>query len=246
MVVIFLQRRARVRMVLALGIFLAVTGIRAGTVILRDSVQAGAGLLPIKRVDTNRQVAALTFDISRGSAALRQLLDVLKRHDVRATFFVNGNWALENPGLVRELVAAGHELASGGHWEEKLVALPQERVVESIRTSHRALTEVAGSEPAPLFRPPGGYSNSRLVETALDEGYHTVIWSLDSRDTATRDAARTARRVVNEVRPGDIIRFSADDGGHPVAAALDLAITQLKAKGFHLVTVGMLLRAEVE
>lgn len=245
-VVIWVQRRTRARVILAVTAFLLLAGIHAGTALLGAALPAAVELLPITRADTTRPVAALTFEIAQGTGALSGVLEVLRRHQVTATFFVNGTWALEHPDWVRKLGQAGHELALGGHWVERLVALPADRIAESIRASQQAIKEAAGQSPSPLFRPPGGYSSSRLVETALNEGYHTVLWSLDARDVATRNAGRTATRVAARARPGDIIRFSADALGHPVASALDLAIVRLKARGFQLVSVGMLLRLEVQ
>lgn len=244
-VVIWVQRRTRARIILALAAF-ALLGIHAGASRLGEVLPAGVELLPITRADTTRPVAALTFEIAQGTGALPAVLEVLRRHQVTATFFVNGSWALHHPDWVRKLVQAGHELALGGHWVERLVALPSDRIAESIRASQLAIEEAAGASPSPLFRPPGGYSNSRLVETALNEGYHTVLWSLDARDAVTRNAERTAARVAARVRPGDIVRFSADALGHPVASALELAITRLTARGFRLVSVGMLLRLEAQ
>lgn len=245
LLVVFIGRRTRLRIAVAAGVFATVLVLRATMLVTGLALPAAARLLPIRRVETTQPVVALTFEVARGTTNLRGVLEVLARHELRATFFLNGDWVVEHPELARALRAAGHEVGQGGQWAEKLPALSHARIADSITTAHQTIREVTGAEPAPLFRPPGGYCNAAVIEVALDEGYHTVIWSLDSRDTSTRDPGRVGSRVGSRARPGDIIRFSADDTGHQAAAGLEAAIAELRARGFTMTTVGNLLRSEV-
>ena len=242
MFVVFFERRTQIRMAVAFLFLLAVVSVRVGTITSYHAVQARGGLVPIRSVKTSQEQIALSFDLNEGQHTLIEVLDVLQSEDVRATFFVNGAWAESHPDLVQRMHQAGHEVANGGYSADKHPALGPQGVAESIGQAHRSLEEALAEEPTALFRPPGGYSNSMVVNAALDEGYHTVLWRLDSRDSVTTHAQRTIKWVTHRARAGDIIRFSANDAGHQATPILIGVIAALREHGITLMTVGDLIR----
>ena len=242
MFVVFLERRTQIRIAMAFLVFVTLASLRVGTIVSSHAWQVDAGLAPIRSIGTDQGVVALSFDVEEGQEVLTEVLSVLRVNQIQATFFINGQWAENHPEMVQLIYQHHHEVANGGYTSEKHPPLGPEGVARSIGDTHRSLRETLGNEPTALFRPPGGYSNQMVVETALEEGYHTVLWRLDSRDSVTRHADRTINWVKRRARAGDIIRFSASDRGHEAGKIVQGVIEALKERGLSPTTVGKLIQ----
>lgn len=191
------------------------------------------------RIRRPREVA-LTFDDGPWPRSTRQILEVLERKHVRATFFLVGSLASRHPGLVRLLVRNG--MAIGNHsWFHP--ARPMFRRIGD----HRQRTEMArtnrllarfGVRPR-LFRPPGGSYDEDVIETARELGLRVVLWDVDAEDWragATRSSI--VRNVMRQVRPGSIVLLHDGGGdGSTTAAALSEIIKRIRARGLRLVSL---------
>jgi peptidoglycan/xylan/chitin deacetylase (PgdA/CDA1 family) len=189
------------------------------------------------------KVVALTFDDGPHPAFTPQILDILKRYGVRATFFLIGARAERYPDLARRIVAEGHEI--GDHTYSHPADLPRkdwDAICREIVKGADAIERVTGVRPK-LFRPPRGYLNYRVHTAAQLCGFTVVLWtvSADHHDAPTPEAM--AQRVFKLVHPGAIVLMH--DGRIPIrwkdVKALPLLLDGLRKRGYRFVTVSELL-----
>lgn len=185
---------------------------------------------------TAREVA-LTFDDGPWTLT-GGFLDLLRRYEVPATFFLIGQNIAPHHALLERMVAEGH--AIGNHtWGHLNVAGGN---LEQLRSTSDAIRAVTGVTPC-VFRPPGGATGPALQAQAHALGMAGVLWSVDTDDWQLPGTATIVTRALHDATPGGIILMH--DGGGPreaTLAALPQIITGLRARGYRLVTVPQLLR----
>jgi chitin deacetylase len=183
---------------------------------------------------------ALTFDDGPWQKSTLQILDVLKKNKVKATFFVVGRQVERYPQLVKQIVNEGHAL--GNHsWSHQYHHFNQSGVLREIDGTTELVYKTTGVKTN-LFRPPGGVMNNGLASYAHEKKYGIIMWSADSLDWRYRNTAGLVDRVLREARPGGIVLMH-DGGGnrHATVEALPIVISQLKKRGYYFVTVPELL-----
>lgn len=160
---------------------------------------------------------ALTFDDGPNPEWTPQLLDILARNGVRATFFLVGRYAAQQPGLVRQMVESGHLI--GNHsWSHPNLALTSGRQVseELSRTSNR-LEQIVGA-PVRYFRPPFGARRPVVLQLARAMGMEPVLWNAITNDwsepASERIAGRLAGKIDRNHRRGWATNIVLHDGGH--------------------------------
>jgi peptidoglycan/xylan/chitin deacetylase (PgdA/CDA1 family) len=138
--------------------------------------------------EPSRRVA-LTIDAEHSDhptrpEAARELVELLARERVRATFFVQGAWAQANPGLAGRIAADGHLVGSHSHWHAPISLLTDEGIERDLERAAEALDEAAGVDPRPWFRCPyGDGGEDPRVTAILDRmGYRHRGWDIDPRD----------------------------------------------------------------
>ena len=190
---------------------------------------------------------ALSFDDGPDPEVTPSVLDALAKHGARATFFTIGQSLEAHPRLARRIVVEGHEL--GNHswrhsrWQNFFGAAQQAREIER---GAQAIAVVTGRQGRPLYRPAIGLKSPALARAAHAQQVTLVAWSLHSRDTRTADPKRMAQRVLQRIRPGDIVLMH-DGHDRPgrhrpaCAQAMPLILQGLREKGLHCVTVSGLL-----
>ena len=183
---------------------------------------------------------ALTFDDGPSPLYTPQVLAVLARYHVPATFFLVGYHVLQYPDLARAEIRAG--MTVGDHSFDHPIyppfaALTAEGITTEIARGRDALRGL--TPPARLFRPPGGSYSPYVIATARRLGMRVVLWSVDPADWVIgTSSARIVARVLGAVRPGSIV-IMHDGGGNRAAtvAALPAIITGIRARGLRLVAL---------
>ncbi len=196
--------------------------------------------MPIFYVQKKAPEVTLTFDISWGKETLPKVLEILKEHQVPATFFLSGPWAVQHPEAVRMIYEQGHEIASHGDRHVNLSEYPKEVVRENIAKAHQDLLSVV-ERVAPFFRPPNGDYDDLVIDTARELGYETVIWAVDSLDWKNPGPDYMVERVIKRVFPGAVILCHASDSSKQIHLALPGIIKGLRTKGYKLVTLSQLM-----
>jgi len=183
---------------------------------------------------------ALTFDDGPNPAWTPRLLEVLASHNLRATFFMLGRYAEAGPGLVRQIVAAGHLI--GNHsWSHPNLALASAvRVREELTRTSQTLEQIAGA-PVRFFRPPFGARRPVVFRIARELGLTPVLWNAMTSDwsepSADRIVERLTRRIDRLEREGRAATIVLHDGGHlklgvdrgPSVAAAERIVARYKA-----------------
>lgn len=170
---------------------------------------------------------------------LPKVLAILNAYHQPATFFLSGPWAKTHAQLVRDIQQSGGELASHGQAHVDLGAYSTAAIAANIGAADTILRQYTNG-PLRFFRPPNGDWSARSVETASGLGYQTIIWSIDSRDWMNPGVHTIVSRVVNGAFPGAIILLHASDTCQQTDLALPTIITQVRAHGYRLVTLGQL------
>jgi peptidoglycan/xylan/chitin deacetylase (PgdA/CDA1 family) len=201
-----------------------------------------------------RRQLALTYDDGPNPRCTAALLEALERHAARATFFLIGRWAEREPGLVRELRAAGHAIGNHTYSHPKLPLLTSAQVQEELARC-RAAIEEAGVEldelgGDALMRPPYGRRRPGTLRAVRAAGYVPVTWSLtayDWRPSATVD--KLARRCAR-ASDGDVILLHDGASSEPAGdreasvAATERTLERFTAEGYSFVSVPELVDAE--
>jgi peptidoglycan/xylan/chitin deacetylase (PgdA/CDA1 family) len=189
---------------------------------------------------------ALTYDDGPNDPYTLQLLDVLAKHDVRATFFLVGRFVEQRPDIVRAIVAAGHDI--GNHtWSHPYLiwASPAEARRQLERTS-RVIEEVTGQTPR-LFRPPFGGRRPGTFGLVRKLGMTPIMWRVSTYDWEADSHEFILKKARKRIRGGDVILMH--DGGHTrmgvkrshTVAATDQLISEYKMKGYEFVSVSEML-----
>lgn len=93
-----------------------------------------------------------------------------------------------------------------------------------------------------MFRPPGGFYNHQVIETAHQKGYTVVLWSVDPRDWSCPPTAQVVETVVHNIKPGSIVLLHDGQYPLPTPQALGTIIDRLREQGYEFVTVSELLQ----
>ncbi|MBF2017053.1 MAG: polysaccharide deacetylase family protein [Rivularia sp. T60_A2020_040] len=193
----------------------------------------------------NKKVIALTFDDGPWKNSTRQTLDILKKNNIKATFFVVGQALKNNPELGKQVITEGH--AIGNHtWHHWYHFMNSQVAAFEIDQTTDLIYQVTGVKTN-LFRPPGGHLSNGLVAHARNQKYATLMWSADSRDFQQPAPATLVNNVLKNARPGGIILLH-DGGGDRARTiqALPQIIAKLKQQGYSFVTIPELLEMEAK
>lgn len=193
----------------------------------------------VSRVSVPGPYVALTFDDGPSGSLTPQVLDILKRHDARATFFVLGQNAARHQSILARAAAEGHEIGNHSYSHIKMTGAGKERVCREMERTNAVIEAATGRAPR-VMRPPYGATNSNLVSMLSNNyGLTSVLWDVDTRDWQRPGVNVVVRRAVGEARPGSIILLH--DIHPPTLAAVEDIVTGLQARGFRLVTVSQLI-----
>jgi peptidoglycan/xylan/chitin deacetylase (PgdA/CDA1 family) len=137
---------------------------------------------------------ALTYDDGPNDPYTLQLMDVLARCQVRATFFVIGRYVRQKPHIVRALCAAGHQIGSHTMTHPKLMYMGEKRIRAEITGSVALIEDTIGGRLR-LFRPPFGGRNPLLFRVTRDLGLTPALWNVNTRDWKAKSAGEIEARI---------------------------------------------------
>ncbi len=165
----------------------------------------------------NPREIALTFDDGPNDAATPQLLDVLARHNVRATFFIIGGFALQRPELVRAVAAAGHLIGNHTMTHPKLSLTPAGKVRQELMQCSAVIEDIIGERIA-YFRPPFGARRPIVLRIAHELGLTPVMWNVTAFDWEPRGvdaiSAGLNAGIAKNCERGRGSNLLLHDGGH--------------------------------
>jgi peptidoglycan/xylan/chitin deacetylase (PgdA/CDA1 family) len=191
--------------------------------------------------NTSRPLIALTFDAGGPSEPTARILDTLANHHVHSTFFITGDWANQNPDLVRRIHNDAHEIGNHTMHHPDLRSLSDQGLCIELNQAEQVISSLTGVTTRPYLRPPYGGRDNRVRTLAAQIGYQTVYWTIDTLDwqtTATHDSIR--KIVMANIKNGIIVLMHA--GSQAESETLDELMTTIEQMQYQMVTVTQVLQ----
>lgn len=192
-------------------IVIAILGVSAFMFYASYNIGSGVYVKAICRIPTDKKEVVLTFDDGVDARQTPLVLDVLRRNNAKACFFVIGEKAAENPDLVRRIVAEGHRI--GIHTMRHQGTFPfgsSHQITADLRDTRELLENICGTK-IDLFRPPFGVTNPHIGMAVRRLGLKTIGWSIRSYDTdKRRSRTDVAQRIERHLHKGAIILLHDD------------------------------------
>lgn len=181
----------------------------------------------------------LTFDCGYESGQTAQILDVLKAHDVKAAFFVVGNYITDTPELVRRMAEEGHIV--GNHtWSHPNMSEITDKTAfsQQLQKVRDAYQECTGEEMPMYYRPPQGVYSEENLALAQELGYKTVFWSLAYVDWIADQQPgeeEALTKLTSRIHPGAVVLLHNTSATN--AAILDRLLTRWEEQGYKFGTL---------
>ncbi|SDB98015.1 Peptidoglycan/xylan/chitin deacetylase, PgdA/CDA1 family [Succiniclasticum ruminis] len=192
---------------------------------------------------------ALTFDDGPYPPYTDRLLDVLKAKRIHATFFLVAEQAQQYPELVQRMTAEGHTVGLHAFRHRDFLKLTEEEKRKDLEQGKNLLRDITGKNPV-YWRPPHGFRDFSVMETAAAQNLTVVNWSVIPRDWTGIDSQEIFRRVMDKADDGAIVLLhDGDSPGYKASrqATVDAVaplIDSLREKGYHLVSLEEYVQAE--
>ncbi len=194
--------------------------------------------LPIYCVQRDQKVISLSFDAAWGNEDTQQLIDILGKYNVKATFFVVGEWVDKYPESVKSLSDAGHEIMNHSKDHAHFNSLTADQIVADINACNDKIEAVTGVRPT-LFRPPYGEYDDHVISSVRGMGMEPIQWNIDSLDWKKLTAPEITQRVLSRAEPGSIVLFH--NAAIHTPEALPGIIEALLRDGYTIIPISQIL-----
>ena len=194
--------------------------------------------LPIYCVQKDYKVLSISFDAAWGNEDTQQLIDILGKYNIKATFFVVGAWVDKYPESVKALHDAGHEVMSHSNSHAHFNSLSTDEIIADLNTCNDKIEAVTGVRPT-LFRCPYGEYDDHVINAVRSLGIEPIQWDVDSLDWKELPAEEIAARVTGRARPGSIVLFH--NAAIHTPEALPGIIEALLREGYQFVPISQLI-----
>ena len=225
-------------MLLIVGAALYMPGYLSEAISVSNSVDGRE--LPIYCVETDKKQIALSFDAAWGNEDTKQILDILKKHNIHVTFFMTGEWVESYPNDVKEILAAGHDLGNHSENPKNMSQLSNEEKKQELVKVHDKVKTLTGYDMF-LFRPPYGDYDNAVVTVAKECGYYTIQWDVDSLDWKNYGVDSVIETVCNHKHLGNGSIILCHNGAKYTAQALDTMLTKLTDAGYTICPISELI-----
>ena len=200
----------------------------------------GGKELPIYCVETEKPQISISFDAAWGNEDTQTILDILAKHNVKATFFMTGGWVESYPEDVKKIYEAGHDLGNHSENHKHMPQLSDEEKTQELMKVHNKVKELTGFDMF-LFRPPYGDYDNQVVRNAKKNNYYPIQWDVDSLDWKDYGAEDIVKRVTEHKALGNGSIILCHNGAKYTKDALDTLITALQEKGYEFVPISQLI-----
>ncbi|MEH7094598.1 polysaccharide deacetylase family protein [Neobacillus vireti] len=195
---------------------------------------------PIYKGHPDKPMVSFIINVAWGNEYLSDMLATLKRHNVSATFFLEGNWTKKNPELAKMIVSAGHEVGNHSYSHPDMSKLTAEKAKEQMIKTNEII-EAATGEKSVWFAPPSGSYRDETVKIAQNLNMKTVMWTVDTVDWRKPTPDVLINRVISKIDKGSMVLMHPTES---TAKSLDRLITLIEKKNLHIGTVSELMDEE--
>jgi polysaccharide deacetylase family sporulation protein PdaB len=190
--------------------------------------------IPIYSVATEEKKLALTFDAAWGDQYTDEILSILEKNNVKATFFLVGSWTDKYGEKVKKISSMGHEIGNHSLTHPHFTQLDSQKIKDEIYAASDKIKEITGKSTN-LFRPPFGDYNSTVVKTIRETGHFCIQWDVDSLDWTNPGENVIYDRIISNIGNGSILLFH--NNAEQTPKVLDRLIKAIKKQGYKFVTV---------
>lgn len=199
----------------------------------------------IKKGNEDEKIIALTFDDGPDEVFTPQVLDILKKNDVKATFFLVGENLKQNKEIVKRQFEEGHEIGNHTYTHINVAKSGYDKVYEEITKTQEEIKEIIGVEPK-LFRPPYRAMSRHMCDIVKNKNMNIILWSnLDPRDWSNPGVYSIVNTIESKVENGNIILLhdynNLRNSKSQTIQALESVIPYLKEQGYKFVTISELI-----
>lgn len=189
----------------------------------------------------NKKQIALTFDDGPHPVRTPEILDILDKYSIKATFFLIGQNIEYYPEIIKREIQSGHEIGNHTYSHAQLDKMTCAEIENEINKFENSLSKYYNYCPS-LIRPPCGSFGDTFKSAIEDLNYKIILWSIDTRDWSHTPANKIIDNILSKVKSGDIILMhDYITGTSPTPAVLEAIIPKLIDEGYEFVTVSELL-----
>lgn len=176
-----------------------------------------------------------------GNEDTEELIEILGKYNVKATFFLVGQWVDKYPESVKALADAGHEIENHSNTHPHLTQCGSETIIEELEGCNEKIKKITGKEPK-LHRCPYGDYDNNVIHTVRSIGMEPIQWNVDSLDWKDYDADTICQRVTSKLSPGSIVLFH--NAALHTPEALPAILDHMAREGYSLLPISQLIYRE--
>jgi probable sporulation protein (polysaccharide deacetylase family) len=195
---------------------------------------------PIYRGHPDKPMISFIINVAWGNEYLPDILASLKKHQVKASFFLEGRWVKNNPELAKMIVGAGQEVGNHSYTHPDMKRLTAAQTREQLLKTNEVI-EAATGKKSIWFAPPSGSYRDETVKIAAEYKMKTVMWTVDTIDWQKPTPDQLINRVISKIENGSMVLMHPTES---TAKSLDRLITLIEEKGLRIGTVSDLMSEE--
>ena len=219
-----------------LGAIAVGIGVRTTTKLVATAAQERD--IPIYCVNRDDNKVSISFDAAWGNEQTETLLKILKEKNVKATFFLVGDWVDKYPESVKLIAKAGHDVENHSDTHPYMTQLSFDEQKSQLAACNEKIKALTGKAPT-LFRPPYGDYNNSVVKATKELNMYCTQWDIDSLDWKDPTPAQMVQRITSKLTSGSIILMH--NGAKNTPEALPMIIDAVRAEGYEFVPISELI-----
>lgn len=188
---------------------------------------------PIYKGNPKKPMATFLINVAWGNEYIPTILNILREHDVKATFFLDGSWVKKHPNMAKQIHTAGHEIGNHAYSHPDLNKKSEGETREELSRTSEVIKETFDIYPK-WFAPPSGSFNESTVRIADELNMKTILWTVDTVDWKKPETSEMVQKIINNTENGAMILMHPTK---PVAEGLSDMIAGIKEKDLELGTV---------
>lgn len=229
------EDQLKIKIISSLSLLVIVISISLmGSVLYKDVFAPVSKKLPIYSVETTDKRMCLTFDVNWGDDKTEEILDILDKYDVKATFYIIGLWCDDYPERVKEIYDRGHEIGNHSNRHPDFTKISKEGIMKDLNIANAKIMDITGEMPK-TFRFPSGAYNDLAVDTVEGMGLKCIQWDVDSVDWKALGEEIEYQKVISKAREGSILLFHSD--GKYTPQNLSRIIEKYQSEGYDFMKI---------
>ncbi|MDN3664853.1 polysaccharide deacetylase family protein [Algibacter miyuki] len=194
-----------------------------------------------KKNHKEKQIA-ITFDDGPNSDFTPKILDLLKKHNAKATFFCIGKQIKNHPEIIKQISAAGHSIGNHTYSHAQMFDFyGKQKVIDEINKTDALISSILNKKMN-LFRPPYGVTNRAITKALKQTRHHVIGWNIRSLDTVKTDEKAILDRIIKNITPGSVILLH--DSKEITVRVLEQLLLFLQENDYQAITVDALFNIE--